>query len=689
MFLPPFSIFLQSLLCESSPIPRLLASFQTVPSPPKHLSFFALLWPVSCCVFAFLRLSTTEPLTPESQRRTSVVFVCLQREGRMGPQGCSSFLLRSSSCFPLRFVSKHRALCQRPRTTRRRLTHIVSVEETRPETVETPEEWRRTLFFKNRRGREAATTRVEQRQGTSGQERGKEVDETSARAFFRSSWAVKKAALRPVPSVSVSSSSCFLSSSRSLPLVAQSLSLSGCQNQLRFLSVPCAAFRLSCDSSSRYLHSFVSSSSTSPSHRQPTSSSPRTSPSPASSPSPSPASSPSLSPSSALSPSAPTSCRFAFPFHGKQVNVCVTCVDEDKVVGPQSASSLVKDFSGFEPDVVLLPLGYLDYSKILQKHSKEALLKQGKMDDVDEALVASVSCGAYVPLIQRMLLLETPHFCVGRSKLSDISALAERLFWLPVELYKLLGSVLLGKTVMIKVQRSRPTGVPKDAEHAREEREKELAPTFYKTFYEDSPRFMALKTHHYLHMWTRSPFARPEPKQEWKDRDWWTFILFGRSRAEKKLRTDAKELEQKLLAEFPASLSNKATWNILVVSTDSAYSQVVKYFKQIPQWKNQTPFFADMHELEDTYTAAYYSVIVVYIFGPALLLLEQAYKGTRKLYRYVKDRKSEKVIFFTQPSFKCKHAGTSARSTLLSISPNKQPVRRNRSYREQNFCWRR
>ncbi|KFG62733.1 putative transmembrane protein [Toxoplasma gondii RUB] len=126
--------------------------------------------------------------------------------------------------------------------------------------------------------------------------------------------------------------------------------------------------------------------------------------------------------------------------------------------------------------------------------------------------------------------------------------------------------------------------------------------------------------------------------EEWKDRDWWTFILFGRSRAEKKLRTDAKELEQKLLAEFPASLSNKATWNILVVSTDSAYSQVVKYFKQIPQWKNQTPFFADMHELEDTYTAAYYSVIVVYIFGPALLLLEQAYKGTRKLYRYVKDQ---------------------------------------------------
>ncbi|KEP60305.1 UNVERIFIED_CONTAM: hypothetical protein HHA_289960 [Hammondia hammondi] len=576
----------------------------------------------------------------------------------MGPPGCSSFLLRSSSCFPLRSVTKNRALCQRPQTTRRRLKLIASVEKTRPGAVETPEEWRHTRFFVNRRGKEAATTRVEQRQGTSRQGRGKEVDETSARASFRSSWAVKKAALRPLPSVSFSSSSRFLSSPGSLPLVAQSLSLSACQNQIRFLSVPCTAFRLSRHFSSRCLHSFVSSSSTSPSHRQPASSSPRTSPS----------SSPLSPSSSALSPSALTSCRFAFPFHSKQVNVCVTRVDEDKVFGPQSASSLVKDFSSFEPDVVLLPLGYLDYNKILQKHSKEALLKQGKMDDVDEALVASVSCGAYVPLIQRMLLLETPHFCVGRSKLSDISALAERLFWLPVELYKLLGSVLLGKTVMIKVQRSRPAGVPKDAEQAREEREKELAPTFYKTFYEDSPRFMALKTHHYLHMWTRSPFARPEPKQEWKDRDWWTFILFGRSRAEKKLRTDAKELEQKLLAEFPASLSNKATWNILVVSTDSAYSQVVKYFKQIPQWKNQTPFFADMHELEDTYTAAYYSVIVVYIFGPALLLLEQAYKGTRKLYRYVKDRKSEKVVFFTQPSLKCKQAGTSARSTLFSIS---------------------
>ncbi|KFG62741.1 hypothetical protein TGRUB_430470 [Toxoplasma gondii RUB] len=43
MFLPPFSIFLQSLLCESSPLPRLLASFQTVPSPqntfPSSLCF--------------------------------------------------------------------------------------------------------------------------------------------------------------------------------------------------------------------------------------------------------------------------------------------------------------------------------------------------------------------------------------------------------------------------------------------------------------------------------------------------------------------------------------------------------------------------------------------------------------------------------------------------------------------------
>ncbi|CBZ51165.1 conserved hypothetical protein [Neospora caninum Liverpool] len=397
---------------------------------------------------------------------------------------------------------------------------------------------------------------------------------------------------------------------------------------------------------SRCLHSFVSSSSlTSPSALHPPSASPRASTTASSSPPPVPpssssssSSSSSASSSSSSPPAAAASCRFSFPFHNKKVNLCVTSVDEDKVFGPQSASSLVKDFSGFEPDIVLLPLGYLDYSKILQKHSREALLKQGKMDAIDEALVASVACGAYVPLIQRMLLLETPHFCVGRSKLSDISSLAERLFWLPVELYKLLGSVMLGRTVMIKVQRTGTAAPPKDGEEEHEEREKALAPTFYKTFYEDSPRFMALKTHHYLLMWTKSPFARPEPKQEWKDRDWWTFILFGRSRAEKKLRTDAKELEQKLLAEFPPSLAKKATWNILVVSTDSAYSQVVKYFKQIPQWKNQTPFFADMHELEDTYTAAYYSVIVVYIFGPTFLLLEQAYKGTRKLYRFVKEQ---------------------------------------------------
>ncbi|PFH32072.1 hypothetical protein BESB_020130 [Besnoitia besnoiti] len=386
-----------------------------------------------------------------------------------------------------------------------------------------------------------------------------------------------------------------------------------------------------CSSGARSLHSFVSSSAS------------------ALHPAPAAASSASRPPASSASrsavdeeSSASDACCFSFAFHNKKLNFCVTSVDEDKVEGRQSATSLVKDLVRFEPDIVLLSLGYLDYSKILQKHSKEALLKRGKMDAIDEALIASVPCGAYVPLLQRVFLLDLPHFCIGRSKLSDISALAERLFWLPFELYRLLGSLLFGKAVMINFQR---TGVVSGrrmssglAETEKEAREKALAPTFYRTFYEDSPRFMALKTHHYLQTWTKSPFARLEPKQEWKDRDWLTWILFGRSRAEKKLRTDAKELEHALLADFPAALRKKDSWNVLVVVTDSAHLQVVKHLKEIAQWKNETPFFVEMHALEDTYTAAYYAVIIVYIFGPVILLLEQTYKGIRKLCRFLKEQ---------------------------------------------------
>ncbi|PHJ25178.1 transmembrane protein [Cystoisospora suis] len=230
----------------------------------------------------------------------------------------------------------------------------------------------------------------------------------------------------------------------------------------------------------------------------------------------------------------------SFPFHGKDLDIVVTTVEDEKAFGSKSAASALIALTRVRPDFVLLSLGYLDYDKIIKKTDREDLLKPGKKASI-ESLVRDNPNGAYVPVIQQMRLKSVFHCCIGRSKLADISATAERLMLKPIELYSVLGCLLFGKR--LPGQGGGTTGQQKGLGVEAQD----AFPVVYQTLMEDGPRFMALKLHQRLLDWTGAPAAREEHVRDWSDRNKWVKVIYGRSRKERELRASAASLEQMLL----------------------------------------------------------------------------------------------------------------------------------------------
>lgn len=117
-------------------------------------------------------------------------------------------------------------------------------------------------------------------------------------------------------------------------------------------------------------------------------------------------------------------------------------------------------------------------------------------------------------------------------------------------------------------------------------------------------------------------------------------MIYGRSRKERELRAAAASLEQMMSRSFPRDVKLKRKWKVLLVCDDDSEPQVVKYLKEIPQWENQPPRFAEMRALDDTYSNASYMLFFIYVLLPISFACQLLFKLTKKAYLAIKEGKS-------------------------------------------------
>ncbi|CAA9989641.1 conserved Plasmodium protein, unknown function [Plasmodium knowlesi strain H] len=292
--------------------------------------------------------------------------------------------------------------------------------------------------------------------------------------------------------------------------------------------------------------------------------------------------------------------------------------------------NIIKDMSKTNYDFAIFGIGYVDYDKILKSFNRAELVRR-KMIDSIHSNMKKVN-GQYISLIQQCLLLNIPHFCLGRDRLTELASIGTAIFSNPKEILSLAYYFLLNSDKAISVNSDvHPRGDSGNKKNDIELNLENHAPNFYHALIAENALYLIYNLHAILLKVFKSKFYVPPndshknrssskyetnnlSKQGLKDK---FFSFFNETTYDQinAFRNQMKKTE--LYAEYELGVEKKEV-RILVVCDTICVDYFCNYVKNnLHLWKNVTPFYHEIFVLEKKNAYKFSLSLFLFIFAPA------------------------------------------------------------------------
>ncbi|KJP86939.1 hypothetical protein AK88_03448 [Plasmodium fragile] len=291
--------------------------------------------------------------------------------------------------------------------------------------------------------------------------------------------------------------------------------------------------------------------------------------------------------------------------------------------------NIIKDMSKTNYDFAIFGIGYVDYDKILKSFNRAELVRR-KMIDSIHSNMTKVN-GQYISLIQQCLLLNVPHFCLGRDRLTELASIGTAIFSNPKEIFSLVYYFLINSDKAVSGTSDVP---PRQDGHKKDDRELNLenhAPNFYQALIAENALYLIYNLHAILLKVFRSKFYVPPndshqcrsrnkyetsnlEKESLKER----LLSFVNETTYDQINTFRNQMKKtELYAEYELGPERKEV-KILVVCDTICVDYFCNYIKKnLHLWKNVTPFYQEMFVLEKKNAYKFSLSLFLFIFAPA------------------------------------------------------------------------
>ncbi|SOV25228.1 conserved Plasmodium protein, unknown function [Plasmodium sp. DRC-Itaito] len=303
--------------------------------------------------------------------------------------------------------------------------------------------------------------------------------------------------------------------------------------------------------------------------------------------------------------------------------------------------NLIKHMNKNKYDFVVFGIGYVDYDKILKTFNRANLIQRRMIDSIHVNL-KKVN-GQYISIIQQCLLLNIPHFCLGRDRLTELTSIGTALFSSPKEILSILYYFLINsEDEMTKRELKQEDTIKNKTKNNNnnnnnnnDNMEYNLeynSPNFYKALITENALYLLYNLHANLLKILKSKYYNPPYVNNSEQYD--KYMNYGKEKKNNKyykqkflsffnettydkinmLRNQIKKSEIYNDFYIPAEKKNV---NILIICD----SVCIDYFyhlvqTNLPYWHNVNPFYNELFSLEKKNTYKFTLSIFLFIIAP-------------------------------------------------------------------------
>ncbi|GAW82579.1 hypothetical protein, conserved [Plasmodium gonderi] len=289
--------------------------------------------------------------------------------------------------------------------------------------------------------------------------------------------------------------------------------------------------------------------------------------------------------------------------------------------------NIIKDMSKIKYDFVIFGIGYVDYDKILKSFNRAELVRRKMIDSIHSNL-KKVN-GQYISLIQQCLLLNIPHFCLGRDRLTELASIGTAIFSNPKEIFSLVYYFLINsdKTNINNRDISDESWKKKDDMELNLENN---SPHFYHALVAENALYLIYNLHAILLKVLKSHFYVP-PNDSFKNsnNNKYDTNNLNKKNFKEKLCSFFKETtydqinafrnqinKTQLYSDYELS-SEKKDIKILIICDAICVDYFCNYVKSnLHLWKNVSPFYHELFVLEKKNTYKFALSLFLFIIAP-------------------------------------------------------------------------
>ncbi|SCM04159.1 conserved Plasmodium protein, unknown function [Plasmodium chabaudi chabaudi] len=289
--------------------------------------------------------------------------------------------------------------------------------------------------------------------------------------------------------------------------------------------------------------------------------------------------------------------------------------------------NIIKDIKKTKFDCVIFGIGYVDYDKILKSFNRADLVQRKAIDSI-HANLKKVN-GQYISIIQQCLLLNIPHFCLGRDRLTELTSIGTAIFNNPKEILSLLYYFLVNSEQNDKsnIQSNNNLEIKKDEDEYNLQNN---APNFYNALVQENALYLIYNFHATLLRILRSKYYIP-PYMTPSNINYTNIGNKGQNTAHLKksvfsffnettydIINNMRNTIRKsgLYSEFEIPQGKKDI-NILIICDSICVDYFYNYIKKnFNQWYNISPFYNELYTLEKKNTYKFVLALFLFIIAP-------------------------------------------------------------------------
>lgn len=291
---------------------------------------------------------------------------------------------------------------------------------------------------------------------------------------------------------------------------------------------------------------------------------------------------------------------------------------------------IIKYIKTEKVDMAIFGIGYVDYDKILKSFNRAHIIKNKNIDSVHTNL-KKVN-GQYTSIIQQCFLLNIPHFCLGRDRLTEMSSIGSAIFSNPKEVLSLVYYFIVNSSSKggSKGQKENNASTNKD-DIVTDTNLSKLAPNFYKALIVENALYLSFNIHAKLLQILKSDLYIPpnemgmhgnrehikrgtSTKKENIAHKMTSFFKETTHDQIKNLRN--RILQSELHYNFDTS-DEKKDLRILIVCDTICVDYFFHFLlKNFPTWHNVPPFYNELFNLEKKNSYKYSLSLFLFFMAP-------------------------------------------------------------------------